>query len=394
MLTVEKTLCIPKLKNISVVAGKAGLQRKVGHVTVMEVPDIVQWLKGDDFLVTSLYALKEDGQAQCRLIKSLARSSCACIAVKTGQYVKELSDEIKAAADGCGFPLLQIPYDLSYIDIITNITNYIYEERNPKVVFEKYIKDILFESYSDQALMLERGNMLGISIDKHQYMAMVIQFSSQDDQREAGIRELWRAGFAIAQFASSLRDLHHCIAVNLQFSCTVFFGADDAQTLGRLTPFIEKEALTQLGYSLPKRRTLIGFGNPESGFEGVRNTYVHAVKACEVGQLFYPDRRSYLYSELEVNLIFAEICGKKHCAALALALEKIKTKDIVETLVKYYECNTSIEATAAKLFTHKNTVIYRLHRVKELTGLDVKDFNDSLKLYMAVVAYKLGQPRK
>ena len=34
-------------------AGHNGLERKVEHVTVMEVPDIKRWLKGNDFLITS-----------------------------------------------------------------------------------------------------------------------------------------------------------------------------------------------------------------------------------------------------------------------------------------------------------------------------------------------------
>ena len=41
------------MRGVRVVAGEEGLFRKVEHVTVMEVPEIKRWLKGNDFLITS-----------------------------------------------------------------------------------------------------------------------------------------------------------------------------------------------------------------------------------------------------------------------------------------------------------------------------------------------------
>ena len=52
MAKVKDLLCIPVLKDIKILAGKSGLDRPVEHVTVMEVPDIKRWLKGNDILST------------------------------------------------------------------------------------------------------------------------------------------------------------------------------------------------------------------------------------------------------------------------------------------------------------------------------------------------------
>ena len=70
MVTVQEILSIPALRKLSVIGGEQGLNKRVSYVTVMEVPDIVRWLKGNDFVITSLYAFKDDLREQVRLIEN------------------------------------------------------------------------------------------------------------------------------------------------------------------------------------------------------------------------------------------------------------------------------------------------------------------------------------
>jgi purine catabolism regulator len=389
MITVERILHIPKLQNIEVAAGRGGLGRQVSHVTVMEVPDVIRWLKGDDFLITSLYALKDDVGSQCTLLRELAGASCACVAVKIGQYVKELSPELRAAAEEIDLPLLIIPYDLSYIDIIINAMRYIFEEKNPRTMLERYIKDLIFDTYMDQELMVERGKLLGFGIEQDRYIAMSLQFSQDElagkDAREA----LWRTGIALSRFASSQKGLHHCIAVNMENHSTILLDAAEEETLSRLIPLIEKEAEAQLRYALKNHQVYISYGTAETGPEGIRKTYFNSIYAAGMGRIFFPDRKVYTFRDMELYHIIAEAAAKSRVYFFDRVLNKIDSKEILETLVVYFESDKNIEATAEKLYAHKNTVKYRLQRVYELTGFNVKDFNDSIMLYMAVIAYKL-----
>jgi len=74
MAKVSDLPCLPAFKGIRVLAGEGGLQRKVDYVTVMEVPDIKRWLKGNDLLITSFYSVRKSEEAQCRLISSVKES--------------------------------------------------------------------------------------------------------------------------------------------------------------------------------------------------------------------------------------------------------------------------------------------------------------------------------
>ena len=118
MLTVRKALSIEPLNQAKIAGGAAGLDRQIKHVTVMEVPDLIQWLKGNDFIITSLYCIKDDPQAQIKLIQDIARLGCAALAIKTNRYVQTLPEEMKAMAEDLAFPLIDIPHHITYIDII------------------------------------------------------------------------------------------------------------------------------------------------------------------------------------------------------------------------------------------------------------------------------------
>ena len=53
-----------------------------------------------------------------------------------------------------------------------------------------------------------------------------------------------------------------------------------------------------------------------------------------------------------------------------------------------------LELVAERMHTHRNTIKYRLHRLQELTGLDLKNPKDNFKLYLAVLARKLHSAQR
>ena len=59
-VTVREILRLPPLANARLVAGESGLDRRVLHVNVMEVPDILPWVEPDELLLTTAYPLRDD----------------------------------------------------------------------------------------------------------------------------------------------------------------------------------------------------------------------------------------------------------------------------------------------------------------------------------------------
>jgi len=71
-------------------------------------------------------------------------------------------------------------------------------------------------------------------------------------------------------------------------------------------------------------------------------------------------------------------------------LDRILTgmsESAIQTLQAFFDSNLNIQETANALFLHKNTVIYRIRKVKEITGYDPQDFQDALALQTAIWIY-------
>src|SRR5689334_7205971 len=127
-LTVREALTIEGLQDVKVLAGNAGLDRNVTCVNIMEVPDILQWVRGGELLLTTTYPLKDSRISLRELIPLLYDKGLAAIAIKPHRYLEEIPEEILQIADDLSFPVLELPLDASFVDVInavlTRILNY------------------------------------------------------------------------------------------------------------------------------------------------------------------------------------------------------------------------------------------------------------------------------
>lgn len=63
--------------------------------------------------------------------------------------------------------------------------------------------------------------------------------------------------------------------------------------------------------------------------------------------------------------------------------------DLLGTLSTFLDCDANVNATAARLFTHRHTIRYRFERVRELTGLDVSSSDGREKLSLGLKAMRV-----
>lgn len=135
-LTVEQVLAMAPFARTRVVAGHSGLGRVIRSVNVMEVPDIADFVRPKELLLTTGFPLRNNPEAMRSLIPTLASHDVAALAIKLNRYVHEIPQEMVEAADRFGLPLLELPPDAS---------------------FNEYINPLLGEILNRQAVMLKRS---------------------------------------------------------------------------------------------------------------------------------------------------------------------------------------------------------------------------------------------
>ncbi|MEO3800623.1 PucR family transcriptional regulator ligand-binding domain-containing protein [Nonomuraea sp. B1E8] len=120
-VSVGEVLGVSTLADARLIAGESGLGRIVQRLNVMEVPDILAWVKPHELLLTTGYPLRNTPQSLGRLVADLDERGLSALAIKLGRYVDELPAEMAEQADRLGFPLIQLPDDVGFDDILNQV---------------------------------------------------------------------------------------------------------------------------------------------------------------------------------------------------------------------------------------------------------------------------------
>ena len=120
-ITVEEALALPCLASAVVLAGRAGLDRRISAVNILEDADIVRWMRGGELLLTTGYTVREDPSALSRLIPALAERRLAGLVVKIGLYLDGLSPSAELEANRHDFPVIGLPADALFNDILSEV---------------------------------------------------------------------------------------------------------------------------------------------------------------------------------------------------------------------------------------------------------------------------------
>lgn len=118
---LREVLATPVLAGSAVLAGAQGLDRPVERLNVMEVPDILPWVKPRELLLTTAYPLRGRSETLTDLVAELDKVGLAGLGVKLGRYLDELPAPMLVLADRLGFPIVRLPEDVSFDDIFDEV---------------------------------------------------------------------------------------------------------------------------------------------------------------------------------------------------------------------------------------------------------------------------------
>jgi len=121
-LSVGEVLGVSTLADARLLGGASGVDRRiVQRLNVMEVPDILAWVKPHELLLTTGYPLRNTPQSLDRLVADLNDRGLAALAIKLGRYLDDLPPEMIEQADRLGFPLILLPNDVGFDDILNQV---------------------------------------------------------------------------------------------------------------------------------------------------------------------------------------------------------------------------------------------------------------------------------
>lgn len=118
MLTVREALEMPVFASACVVAGEAGLDNEIRWAHIVDIPEAsYEWGRQGVLLLTAGFGLRDDEERQRSLIPTLVERGFAGMVLSIGYYFQTTPEVIKEAADAAGFPVIEVPRDVFFIDI-------------------------------------------------------------------------------------------------------------------------------------------------------------------------------------------------------------------------------------------------------------------------------------
>ncbi len=132
----------------------------------------------------------------------------------------------------------------------------------------------------------------------------------------------------------------------------------------------------------------IGIGRPVTSPSGIRASYAEAYSACHVGKRLWGSGRVYFVDDLGVAELIREIPPGTRRRFVERIIGRLLESDgdrLLTTLDTYFKCDCDLKRTSANLFIHRNTLVYRLKKIRHLTGLEPRKFSDAMQLQMALM---------
>ncbi|MCL2495171.1 MAG: helix-turn-helix domain-containing protein [Oscillospiraceae bacterium] len=136
----------------------------------------------------------------------------------------------------------------------------------------------------------------------------------------------------------------------------------------------------------------IGIGSIVNSLAELAASYKEAQVSLEVGKVFDTEKKIISYDYLGIARLIYQL-PKRLCGMFLQEVFKRGTIDSLDqetlfTIQKFFENNLNVSETSRKLFVHRNTLVYRLEKIKKLTGLDLREFDDAIVFKVALMVKK------
>ncbi|MCX7615044.1 MAG: helix-turn-helix domain-containing protein [Clostridiales bacterium] len=161
----------------------------------------------------------------------------------------------------------------------------------------------------------------------------------------------------------------------------------DAKELNRIAKSIEDALNSELMIS-----SAIGIGTVVGQLKDIAKSFKEAQVAIDVGRVFDSEKSIISFENLGVGRLIYQL----PTTLCEMFLSEVFRKESIDsldnetlfTIQKFFENSLNVSETSRKLFVHRNTLVYRLEKIKKITGLDLREFDHAIVFKVALMVKK------
>ncbi|WP_419025932.1 PucR family transcriptional regulator [Emergencia sp.] len=385
MVTCRQLMELDIFHNIKLKAGRKGLDRRVSWVYAKHTKTITEWVHGGEFILVSGYEYGIDEAELLRLVEEASANNCSGVLIEGGINFKEMPASVMKKADEKELPLFFVRGVISFVDVTHDVSDFIMENRYLKTKNVSLLDKLLNAASMSKKEIDNLFYGTGISPDSYFRLA-VFNIGNTDMQLNKHTIDradmLLRLSRSLQKYITVLFEqlgLSTIYKVNLD-SIDYLIYADQEAELQMIAESL-KNINDNVNSVYPDCDICLSFSNTVESYdilEGLNEAYFTGnllrKKVFQTSSLGFGDIGSYqmlFYVEDKAKLrVFRDRFLKKLNEA-----DKDSSSQLMDTLREYLIQDGNMMQTSKKLFIHRNTLQYRLERIKSITDFDIEDFH-------------------
>lgn len=384
MFQCKDLLSLTTMSQVKVIAGTGGMGRGIRWSYKAENINFEKWVHGEELLIISSPVTQRKNFDLYKTIEKAIELKMSCALLLVGEnYVTTIDDKVIDIAEKNDFPLFTMPWDVPLLDFFEELGHAISYLDDRKDIQDNLLAEIIF------------GNSINVHNIEHKCGQMGYDISVLEQVFVMHLDML--ANDVVRSYAEILQELfqkkEHSAIVSCYGDRIIGF-MTDCSNKRELIISIFSEFDEFLHQEHPNLLYSLNIGEKCSSLMDLQKSFHETSKVNPILDHIQRQNEVVFYDQMGFYRFLLSYDNKEPMKRLVedvlgeiLLYDEKNHTQLIETMWVYFGSDCNLQKTADKLFSHKNTVKYRLQRIEQITGRDFDNRFQSLELFNALIIY-------
>ncbi|MBS7062020.1 MAG: PucR family transcriptional regulator ligand-binding domain-containing protein [Eubacterium sp.] len=431
MFECKDLLTLPSMAQAKIIAGKSGLSNSIRWVYKPENMNFAKWVKGQELLIISTPVIKSQDFNLPLVIKKANKLNMSGALLLTGdKYIASIDSSVVSYANLNNFPIFVISGEIPLVDIFEEIGHAIAYNKNSDALSDDILSGIIFGKNINEDAFAMKFSEAGYALDgKNRMFTINIHGDRRIEEYEydtviSKIKNEFNSGNMNALLSRYGNNIVGCFCLKKGEVDVSGRSADINMSGNNISEIIpvdssmknildtdtvsesdKKEVLAKIYKSLSEYlysissdiKLVMGVGRAYEGIGDLQKSFTEASRCVILSEKMNMSGRVFCYEEMGIYNLFSELADKKvmqefidNTLGVIIEYDRNNNSKLLETLKAYLWNNNSLIHASEQLYTHRNTVKYRVQRISQLTGRDFDDAITRLEFMNAIICMEIS----
>jgi hypothetical protein len=431
MFECKDLLTLPSMAQAKIIAGKSGLSNSIRWVYKPENMNFAKWVKGQELLIISTPVIQSEDFNLSLVIKKANKLNMSGALLLTGdKYIASIDSSVVSYANLNNFPIFVISGEIPLVDIFEEIGHAIAYNKNSDALSDDILSGIIFGKNINEDAFAMKFSEAGYALDgKNRMFTINIHGDRRIEEYEydtviSKIKNEFNSGNMNALLSRYGNNIVGCFCLKKGEVDVSGRSADINMSGNNISEIIpvdssmknildtdtvsesdKKEVLAKIYKSLSEYlysissdiKLVMGVGRAYEGIGDLQKSFTEASRCVILSEKMNMSGRVFCYEEMGIYNLFSELADKKvmqefidNTLGVIIEYDRNNNSKLLETLKAYLWNNNSLIHASEQLYTHRNTVKYRVQRISQLTGRDFDDAITRLEFMNAIICMEIS----